>query len=157
MASQSDNKLFSELFKILDVDCDHSNGESNENVNRIHGEGINTKSDLIVDIYSPLLSLSINSLIRVELVNNVRDSCEQPIREDDDYSLDKDYKKYDYVVDGRIYKITDKIIGDVPVLAVYSSFGGLLMRLQSDPSNLRHLIIDQKLFLCIKISKKNKS
>ncbi|KAK4751321.1 hypothetical protein SAY87_004803 [Trapa incisa] len=65
--------------------------------------------------------------------------------------------KYEYIMHGKLYKISE----DDPAKAaakgsrgikaeIYVSYGGLLMMLRGDPSNLQKFDLDQRLFLCIR-------
>ncbi|XP_057976516.1 DNA-directed RNA polymerases II and V subunit 8A-like [Malania oleifera] len=54
--------------------------------------------------------------------------------------------KYEYVMHGRLYKISEKS-GKVEIDA---SFGGLLMMLKGDPSNVTNFELDQRLYLLMR-------
>lgn len=65
--------------------------------------------------------------------------------------------KYEYVMHGKLYKISEddpgrasKGSGKGVKAEIYVSFGGLLMMLKGDPSNLHQFDLDQRLFLCIR-------
>ncbi|KAH7433218.1 hypothetical protein KP509_07G059800 [Ceratopteris richardii] len=58
--------------------------------------------------------------------------------------------KYEYVMYGKLYKFSDKESGGNVKIEVYVSFGGLLMLLQGDPSNLGNLMMDQRLYLLMR-------
>ncbi|KAL3752688.1 hypothetical protein ACJRO7_000141 [Eucalyptus globulus] len=65
--------------------------------------------------------------------------------------------KYEYVMHGKLYKISEddpgrasKSSGKGVKAEIYVSFGGLLMMLKGDPSNLHQFDLDQRLFLCIR-------
>ncbi|XP_062179048.1 DNA-directed RNA polymerases II, IV and V subunit 8B-like isoform X2 [Phragmites australis] len=59
--------------------------------------------------------------------------------------------KYDYVMHGKLYKISeDSSSGAATRVEIYASFGGLLMMLKGDPSNAASFELDQRLFLLIR-------
>ncbi|XP_038689579.1 DNA-directed RNA polymerases II, IV and V subunit 8B-like [Tripterygium wilfordii] len=58
--------------------------------------------------------------------------------------------KYEYIMHGKLYKITEKNSGKVIRKELYVSYGGLLMRLKGDPSHFARFKLDQSLFLLIR-------
>ncbi|KAI6699121.1 DNA-directed RNA polymerases II, IV and V subunit 8B [Syzygium oleosum] len=65
--------------------------------------------------------------------------------------------KYEYIMHGKLYKISEDDPGRASKSSVkgvkaeiYVSYGGLLMMLRGDPSNLNQFDLDQRLFLCIR-------
>ncbi|XP_006656430.1 DNA-directed RNA polymerases II, IV and V subunit 8B-like [Oryza brachyantha] len=59
--------------------------------------------------------------------------------------------KYDYVMHGKLYKISeDGSGGQATKVEIYASFGGLLMMLKGDPSTAANFELDQRLFLLIR-------
>lgn len=144
MEFDDDNILFKEDFKVLEDNC--SSSESNENVNQIHCEGCSSKTDLILDLYSPLNSIRKEDTFQLVLVKSVQNSQSNT----ENLEVDMEFEDYDVIMDGKVYQIDDKLIADLPVIAVYVSFGGLLMRLQSDVTKMTLFHIDQEVFLCLK-------
>lgn len=57
--------------------------------------------------------------------------------------------KYEYVMHGKLYKITERD-GQTPKAEMYVSFGGLLMLLRGDPAHISHFELDQRLFLLMR-------
>ncbi|XP_038710662.1 DNA-directed RNA polymerases II, IV and V subunit 8B [Tripterygium wilfordii] len=58
--------------------------------------------------------------------------------------------KYEYVMHGKLYKISEEGSGKAIRAEVYVSYGGLLMMLRGDPSNVAKFELDQRLFLLIR-------
>ncbi|PKA59298.1 hypothetical protein AXF42_Ash001392 [Apostasia shenzhenica] len=59
--------------------------------------------------------------------------------------------KYEYVMHGKLYKISEESAGGPNVkVEIYVSFGGLLMMLKGDPSNAANFELDQRLFLLMR-------
>ncbi|KAL6603239.1 hypothetical protein ACP70R_043600 [Stipagrostis hirtigluma subsp. patula] len=59
--------------------------------------------------------------------------------------------KFDYVMHGKLYKISeDTSKGQPAKVEIYASFGGLLMMLKGDPSSASNFELDQRLFLLIR-------
>ncbi|KAL4179786.1 hypothetical protein AMTRI_Chr13g121830 [Amborella trichopoda] len=57
--------------------------------------------------------------------------------------------KFEYVMHGKLYKISEDSGTNVKV-EIYASFGGLLMLLRGDPSNAVNFELDQRLFLLMR-------
>ncbi|KAJ4723629.1 DNA-directed RNA polymerases II and V subunit 8A [Melia azedarach] len=58
--------------------------------------------------------------------------------------------KYEYIMHGKVYKITDEGSGRSLKAEIYVSYGGLLMMLKGDPTYVSQFELDQKLFLLIR-------
>ncbi|RVW88516.1 DNA-directed RNA polymerases II and V subunit 8A [Vitis vinifera] len=58
--------------------------------------------------------------------------------------------KFEYVMHGKLYKISEEGSGPNVKGVIYVSFGGLLMMLSGDPANTAKLDLDQRLFLLIR-------
>ncbi|KAF8369395.1 hypothetical protein HHK36_027275 [Tetracentron sinense] len=58
--------------------------------------------------------------------------------------------KFEYVMHGKLYKISEEGSGTKVKVEIYASFGGLLMMLKGDPSNAANFELDQRLFLLMR-------
>ncbi|GLT57754.1 hypothetical protein SLA2020_307040 [Shorea laevis] len=58
--------------------------------------------------------------------------------------------KYEYIMHGKLYKISDESSGKLLKAEIYVSFGGLLMLLRGESSHLAHFELDHRLFLLIR-------
>ncbi|XP_008779392.1 LOW QUALITY PROTEIN: DNA-directed RNA polymerases II, IV and V subunit 8B-like [Phoenix dactylifera] len=58
--------------------------------------------------------------------------------------------KFEYVMHGKLYKISEESSGPNVKVELYASFGGLLMMLKGDPSNATNFELDQRLFLLMR-------
>ncbi|KAL6343327.1 hypothetical protein AAG906_022402 [Vitis piasezkii] len=58
--------------------------------------------------------------------------------------------KFEYVMHGKLYKISEEGSGPNVKGVIYVSFGGLLMMLSGDPANTAKLDLDQRVFLLIR-------
>lgn len=58
--------------------------------------------------------------------------------------------KFEYVMHGKLYKISEEGSGTNVKVEIYASFGGLLMLLKGDPSNAANFELDQRLFLLMR-------
>ncbi|WOK99385.1 RNA polymerase [Canna indica] len=58
--------------------------------------------------------------------------------------------KFEYVMHGKLYRISEETSGHNVKVEMYASFGGLLMMLKGDPSNAANFELDSRLFLLIR-------
>ncbi|KAH7522654.1 DNA-directed RNA polymerases II and V subunit 8A [Ziziphus jujuba] len=58
--------------------------------------------------------------------------------------------KFEYVMHGLVYKISEEGSGSDVKAGIYASFGGLQMWLKGDPIHCTKFKVDQKLFLLIR-------
>ncbi|PPD75272.1 hypothetical protein GOBAR_DD27802 [Gossypium barbadense] len=58
--------------------------------------------------------------------------------------------KYEYIMHGKLYKITDDASGKGLKAEVYVSYGGLLMLLRGEASHVSHFELDQRIFLLMR-------
>ncbi|KAE8669661.1 DNA-directed RNA polymerases II, IV and V subunit 8B [Hibiscus syriacus] len=58
--------------------------------------------------------------------------------------------KFEYVMHGKLYKITDDASGGGLKAELYVSYGGLLMLLRGEVSHVSHFELDQRIFLLMR-------
>ncbi|GLT54937.1 hypothetical protein SLA2020_280950 [Shorea laevis] len=58
--------------------------------------------------------------------------------------------KFEYIMHGKLYKISDGGSGAGVKVEIYVSFGGLQMMLQGDPSHCAGFELEQQLFLLMR-------
>lgn len=143
MIEERSNVLFIDKFRTLDLNQD----QTNDNVFRIHGVGEASKADLVLDIYRPFLNLTTNSVFKFVLMEI--DENDNEVEEDK--QKDKLFKRYNYVMTGKVFKKEKKNLNDVDFVSIYASFGGLMIRLQADFDFVNHFSIDQEVYLLIKL------
>merc|ERR1712224_89038 len=112
----------------------------------------NTEIDLEIDVNTELCPLNVGESFRMTLaskfdLNKKNDSGNYDI----DYSDLKDIiSPFDYVTNGKIYKVRDIRTTLGPRSEIYVSFGGLLMLLTGFPEDLENLQLDMEIFCLLK-------
>ena len=150
--------LLEDIFDIKDVDKD---GKRFDRVSRIFGESESFKMGLILDIHSQIYPLNKGEKFRLVLtktllndVSNIAedDDDEEDAAEEFDGRLDNSkMAEFDYVCYGKIYRIESLDgLDDTSRLACYVSFGGLLMQLTGDASNLQGFRVGKHVYLMMK-------
>lgn len=150
--------LLEDIFDVKEVD---EGGKIFDRVSRIFGESESFKMGLILDIHSQIFPLIKGEKFRLvltkSLLNNVGFSADD---DDDDVDAAEELDgrldnskmaEFDYVCYGKIYRIEsyDKS-DDASRLACYVSFGGLLMQLTGDASNLQGFRVGKHIYLMLK-------
>jgi len=138
--------LFEDIFDIKDIDKD---GKKFEKVSRINGVSENYEMELILDVNVDIYPIEINSKLSFALASTL-DLEGAP----DDGVFNQTNKpslmdKYEYVMYGKVFKFQEEH-STLPKVAMYVSFGGLLMMLKGDPRNLQGIESDSRIFLLMR-------
>ncbi|KAM7533605.1 hypothetical protein Aperf_G00000126899 [Anoplocephala perfoliata] len=150
--------LLEDIFDVKEVD---EGGKVFDRVSRISGESESFKMSLILDIHSQIFPLIKGEKFRLvltkSLLNNVGFSADD---DDDDVDAAEELDgrldnskmaEFDYVCYGKIYRIeTCDKSDDASRLECYVSFGGLLMQLIGDASNLQGFRVGKHIYLMLK-------
>ena len=117
-------------------------------VSRLFCRSENYEMDLILDVNTALYPIDFGNKITFVLANSLYEDGTI----DDGSEFDQSNKpsladKYEYVMYGKVYRCDEE---DGDKIAVYVSFGGLLMRLKGDARNLMGVDIDNRLYLLLR-------
>ena len=137
--------LFEDLFQINEL---NPGGKKFDRVNRLIGRAVTYEIELILDINSDIyqvrpqdkLTLVLASTLNLD--NTPDDGTYRPIEHEMTLA-----NGYEYVMHGRIFKYEQAAGTKV---AVYASFGGLLMRLTGEQRHLTRISIDQRMYLLVR-------
>ncbi len=146
--------LLEDIFDVKDIDKD---GKKFDKVSRIFCESESFKMGLILDIHAQIYPLSKGEKFRLVLTKsllnegNGEDDDEDAAEELDGRLDNSKMAEFDYVCYGKIYRIESQdSSADSSRLACYVSFGGLLMQLTGDASNLQGFRVGKHLYLMMK-------
>ncbi|KAL1563356.1 DNA-directed RNA polymerases II and V subunit 8A-like [Salvia divinorum] len=120
--------LFEDIFRIDSIDPD---GKKFDRVSRISARS---------EQFDMLMHLDVNTEI-------------YPMRAGEKFMMGKKKSladKFDYVMQGKLYRISEESSEKQVKADIYVSFGGLLMMLKGDPSIAARFELDQKLFILIR-------
>jgi len=142
----SDVLLFEDIFDIKNIDKD---GKKFEKVSRIHGISENYEMELILDVNTDIFPLEINQKLSFALSSTLNLDGTPDEGTFDQSSKPSLLDKFEYVMYGKVFKYQEERSPTLK-LALYVSFGGLLMMLKGDPRNLVGIENDSRLYLLIR-------
>ncbi|KAL3315063.1 DNA-directed RNA polymerases I, II, and III subunit RPABC3 [Cichlidogyrus casuarinus] len=133
-----------------------------ERVSRIFADSESFKMKLILDINSQIYPLNKGDKFRMSVTKSIyNENYADQDDPDDDAALETESKlanskiaEYEYVAHGIVYKLEQADApgggGDLGKLLVYISFGGLLMQVSGDASNLNGFQLNSNCYALIK-------
>ncbi|KAG0475954.1 hypothetical protein HPP92_012795 [Vanilla planifolia] len=138
--------LFEDIFTVSRIDPD---GKKFDKVSRIEARSEQFDMYMQLDVNTEIYPLHVGEKFTMVLAP----SLNLDGTPDSGYFMQGQKKsladKYEYVMHGKLYKISEESSGG-PNVEVYVSFGGLLMMLKGDPSNATNFELDQRLFLLMR-------
>ena len=132
--------LFEDRFRVNAVNPE---GKKFENVSRVVARGLTWEMDLVIDVHSELYPVKSRDEFTLSLASTL-DIQGKP--DDDTYNQSGSITlmgKYDYCMHGKIFSYEH--VGESKV-AVYISYGGLLMKLVGDQRHLQSLELDSRVY-----------
>ncbi|CAM0138034.1 DNA-directed RNA polymerases I, II, and III subunit RPABC3 [Umbelopsis sp. WA50703] len=157
-----DNLLFQDIFDIKDIDPE---GKRFDRVSRVRARSENYEMDLTLDYNTELYPLEIGEKFSLVLAASLalnggsggagvekRESWRERAPGDRDLS-----DEYEYVMYGKVYRFDEANTGSssAPVgagqkVAVFVSFGGLLMCLEGDFRHLQNITVGENIYLLMR-------
>ncbi|TXG48056.1 hypothetical protein EZV62_027350 [Acer yangbiense] len=139
--------LFEDIFVVDKIDSD---GKKFDKVSRIEGRSQNCDMYMLLDVNTEVYRMRIGDKFTMALAHTLNLDGTP----DTGYYTPGGRKsladKYEYVMHGKLYKISDEGSGKHLKAEIYVSYGGLLMMLKGDPSYITQFELDQKLFLLMR-------
>ncbi|GBG27476.1 DNA-directed RNA polymerases I, II, and III subunit rpabc3 [Hondaea fermentalgiana] len=143
--------LFEDTFEVKDVNPKGKSSTQFKNVSRIVARGATFEMDLVVDIQSELFPMAMNERFTLALASTL-DMDGKP----DDGTYNQSgaptlLDKFDYGMHGRVFSYEYVGEGEHRV-AIYASYGGLLMKLVGDQRKLNTIDLDTRIYCLLKRS-----
>ncbi|KAJ3096186.1 DNA-directed RNA polymerases I, II, and III subunit RPABC3 [Phlyctochytrium planicorne] len=143
-------EIFTDIFEVNDVD---KAGKKFDRVSRLNATSEATDMVLILDINSEVCPpLKVADKFTLLLANSLMpdgsgmEEGREPWRDFGSKRTLAD--EYEYVMFGKVYKFDENVGKDEA--AFYASFGGLLMCMTGDPSQIQKVHLGQELFLLLR-------
>ncbi|KAJ8898973.1 hypothetical protein K2173_008475 [Erythroxylum novogranatense] len=147
MAGRSTNIMFDDIFVVDKLDPD---GKKFDKVSRIEARSQNCEMFMHLDVNTEIYPMAVGDKFTMALAHTLNLDGTP----DTGYYTQGGRKtladKYEYIMHGKVYKISEEGSGRSGKAEVYVSFGGLLMLLRGEPSHVSQLELDQRLFLLIR-------
>lgn len=145
-----DKFLIEDTFKVLTIDAD---GKRFDHVSRITAESESLNMLLSLDVNVTLFPLLVGTKMillltpSITLPGSINDNSESTDASWRPHSGPTLADKYEYVMHGRVFKFEDVPNGK---MALFVSFGGLLMRLEGDPKLFSEVAMGSDLYLLVR-------
>ncbi|KAJ3204720.1 hypothetical protein HDU67_009347 [Dinochytrium kinnereticum] len=142
-------EVFSDIFEVNDVD---KAGKKFDRVSRLNATSEASDMNLILDINSEIYPLKVADKFTLVLATSLMadgsgmDEGREPWRDFGSKRTLAD--EYDYVMFGKVYKFDENVGKDEA--AFYASFGGLLLCMSGDPSQIAKIQLGQELYLLMR-------
>ena len=140
------NILFEDIFDVRTINPD---GKKFEGVNRIHCKGTTYDVGLIVDINSELFEIKTGDRTTIAFASTLAMDGTPDNGQYNSTPGPSLLDSYDYVMHGRIFKIEHKE-KEAQTILISASFGGLLLRLEGDQSQLDNFSPDMRFYLLMR-------
>uniref|UniRef100_A0A0D6QRE9 DNA-directed RNA polymerases I, II, and III subunit RPABC3 n=1 Tax=Araucaria cunninghamii TaxID=56994 RepID=A0A0D6QRE9_ARACU len=139
--------LFEDIFTVSEIDRE---GKKFDKVSRIEARSEQFDMHLVLDVNIDVYPVSKGDKFTIAL----SPTLSLDGTPDSGYFVQAGRKsladKYEYVMYGKLYRISEEGSGANVKVEIYVSFGGLLMLLKGDPSNASNFELDQRLFLLMR-------
>ncbi|XP_019158748.1 PREDICTED: DNA-directed RNA polymerases II, IV and V subunit 8B-like [Ipomoea nil] len=133
---------FDDIIKVVEVDAD---GKKYDKVSRIDAKSQDGKTDIVLDINSELYPVKKNELYRMVLSQTLALDG-SATGSNPEGKLKSLADKFEYVMHGLLYKVAE----ESSKVVAYISFGGLQLKLSSEPLNMHKFKLDQRLFILLR-------
>lgn len=104
--------------------------------------------DMVLDINSQLYKLELGDKFSLMLASTLNLDGTPDANEYNQSGEASLADNYEYVMHGKVFKVQQA--GNEGKMEVFTSYGGLLMSLKGQPSNLNKIELDQRMYLLIK-------
>lgn len=139
--------LFEDIFTVTRIDPD---GKKFDKVSRIEARSEQFDMYMLLDVNIDVYPVSVGEKFAIALAPTLNLDGTP----DNGYFIQGGRKsladKYEYVMYGKLYKLSEEGSGANVKVEINASFGGLLMLLKGDPSNAGNFELDQRLFLLMR-------
>lgn len=147
MSGTNDNILYEDNFLVEDLNPEEKSSKAFKNIGRVVAKGTTYDVSVIIDIQTELFPIKMKERLTIALAKslNLTGKAEDGIYDQSGQPSLLD--KFDYGMHGKVFKC-DAI--DDNKIAVYISFGGLLMKLVGEQRHLNSIELDKNIYCLIR-------
>ncbi|KAI8971428.1 RNA polymerase [Mycotypha africana] len=148
--------LFQDIFDVKDL---NPQGKRFDRVSRLIGHSENYEMDLTLDFNSEIYPLNVGEKFSLVLASSLsldaNKSSTSGVEKKESWRErapgERDLSdEYEYVMYGKVYRYEDSNKGAGQQVAVYISYGGLLMCVEGDYRHLQNLTVGENVYLLIR-------
>lgn len=139
--------FFEDIFTLTDMD---KGGKKFDKVSRIEARSEQLDMDIILDVNTEIYPMEVGDKFTLALAPTLSLDGTPDEGVFDQSGRKSLMDKFEYVMYGKLYKYNDDEARGGQRVEIYISFGGLLMKLCGEGSNVKDLILDQRLYLLIR-------
>ncbi|CAI0410342.1 unnamed protein product [Linum tenue] len=139
--------LFEDIFVVDEINPD---GKKFDKACRIVARSQNCDMSMQLDINNEIYPMNVNDKFTMALASTLNYDGTPDTGYYNAAKRKNLADKYEYVMHGKLYKLSEEGSGRSITAELYASFGGLLMCLKGDPSHVAHFELDQRVFLLIR-------
>jgi len=144
--------LFEDNFEVEEVNPKGKSSTAFHNVARIFAKGVTFEMELVIDIQSQLFPLRARERFQLALASTL---SMDGTPDNNTYNQSGEHSqldKFDYGMHGKVFKYEYE--GEHRI-ALFVSYGGLLMKLVGDQRNLNKIELDSNIYCLIKKTKED--
>ncbi|KAL1818740.1 hypothetical protein DCAR_0414952 [Daucus carota subsp. sativus] len=136
---------FDDVIKVHEID-----DKKYDKVSRIKAQSEELDMSLVLDVNTEIYPICVKDRFRMVLSKSLYPdgSAVTELNPQDQKKSLAD--KFEYVMHGLLYKMSEDTSGRDPSAEVYISFGGLQMMLKGNPTKIGKYNVDEKLFLLMR-------
>ena len=147
LACHAVKMLLEDLFDVKDIDAD---GKKFDNISRISALSQTYNLELTLDVNTEIYPIKADERFSLALCSTLRKDGEPDEGVYDQSGAESHADDFEYVMYGKVFKHHQK--PSEHDMSVFVSFGGLLMHLKGDETNLNKLSLDTRVYLLMRKS-----
>ncbi|XP_059651744.1 DNA-directed RNA polymerases II and V subunit 8A-like [Cornus florida] len=135
---------------VIKVDRVNADGKKFDKVSRIEAQSEEDDMLVLLDVQSEIYPINAGEKFRMVLAPTLNldgTAVSSYSSEGGPKSL---ADKFEYVMHGLLYKMSEDTSSTIVKVMIYISFGGLQMMLKGDPNKMEKFKVDQRLFLLLR-------
>ncbi|KAA0044730.1 hypothetical protein IC582_017100 [Cucumis melo] len=139
--------LFNDVFKVK---CVNPDGKKYDKVSRIDARSEKLSMSMLLDVNTEIYPIDEGEKLLMVLSPTLNYDGSPVTSYKDQEGKKSLADKFEYIMHGKTYKLSDEGSGSDLKVEVYASFGGLQMLLKGDPINCAKFRVDQNMFLLLR-------
>ncbi|KAK1393734.1 DNA-directed RNA polymerases II and V subunit 8A-like [Heracleum sosnowskyi] len=136
---------FDDVIKVKEID-----DKKYDKVSRVTALSEELNMSLVLDVNTEIYPVRVGDRFRMVLSKSLYPDGSTVTEHNPQDKQKSLADKFEYVMHGLLYEMSEDTAGSYPAAEVYVSFGGLQMMLKGDPTKIGNYNVDEKLFLLMR-------